>query len=237
MAKPYVTVELVLHGVDSTVTIADYVDDNGRFVPLGTQAAAMLGRHDLVHFVDSNGVEVIIPYHAVVSYMVSKQTDDYTELEDEYCIADACVAEGTCNKSWTISFYNGETLLQQTIYKNGQTPIYEGATPVGETCEEFIGWNTTPDAETALASLPAATDTESYYAIFDTITYEVTWMNGETELDTDDVACGEVPSYTGETPTGTGTFLGWNTDSTAETALGSLPAVSEDVTYYAIFGA
>lgn len=66
--------------------------------------------------------------------------------------------------------------------------------------------------------------------------FKVTWMNGATKLEEDTVEYGKAPSYDGETPTKTGyTFLGWNTDSAAETALAELPVVTANVTYYAIF--
>ena len=66
--------------------------------------------------------------------------------------------------------------------------------------------------------------------------FTVTWMNGETLLGTEVYPKGAVPSYKGTTPTsGDGTFLGWNTDPAAETALETLPAVTEATTFYAIF--
>lgn len=66
--------------------------------------------------------------------------------------------------------------------------------------------------------------------------YTITWMNGETTLGTDEVAEGTVPAYTGTAPTKEGyVFEGWNSDSSAQTALAELPAAEADATYYAIF--
>ena len=169
MAKPYVTVSVLIHGNDTPMEITDYVDDAGRFVAIGTQAAAMLGRHEAIHYVDAEGGEYIIPYHAVMAYTITKTSDEYTKLEDEYCVADPCVAEKTCNTSWTITFANDDVKLQEEIVKDGETPAYHGSTPTkteeGYTCE-FIGWNTSKDAETALDAIPAATAAATYYAIF-----------------------------------------------------------------------
>lgn len=74
--------------------------------------------------------------------------------------------------------------------------------------------------------------------------FTVTWMNGTTELEKDEnVEYGTEPEYNGNAPTKaadadhTYTFLGWNTDQTATTKLESLPNVTADVTYYAIFSA
>lgn len=169
MTKPYVTVSVTVHGNDTPLEIADYVDDAGRFVAIGTQAAAMLGREQAIHFVDAEGAEYIIPYHAIVAYSITKTSDEYTKLEDEYCVVDPCIAEQTCHQSWTITFANGEEKLQESLVKDGETPVYEGSTPTktetGYTCE-FIGWNTSADAETALEAIPAATAAATYYAIF-----------------------------------------------------------------------
>jgi uncharacterized repeat protein (TIGR02543 family) len=68
--------------------------------------------------------------------------------------------------------------------------------------------------------------------------FTVTWMNGETKLGEDKVEYGKAPAYTGDEPTKEGyTFLGWNSNSTAEVALEELPVVTADATYFAIFTA
>lgn len=66
--------------------------------------------------------------------------------------------------------------------------------------------------------------------------FTVTWVNGETTLGTEIYPKGAVPSYKGTEPTKEGyRFIGWNTDPAAETALETLPAVTEATTFYAIF--
>lgn len=73
-------------------------------------------------------------------------------------------------------------------------------------------------------------------------TYTVTWKNGDTVLETDTgVEQGATPTYDGETPTKaasaqyTYTFSGW-TDGTTTYAVGdTLPGVTADVTYTALF--
>lgn len=66
--------------------------------------------------------------------------------------------------------------------------------------------------------------------------FTITWMNGETKLGEDKVEYGKAPAYTGDTPVKEGyTFLGWNSDSTAEVVLEDLPVVTANATYYAIF--
>lgn len=95
MTKPYVTVSLILHG-GTTKEIADYVDNDGKFIALGTQAMAMLERHEAIHYVDANGVETIIPYHAIVEVNVAKESDDYTKPEDAYCQPIECEYGKVC---------------------------------------------------------------------------------------------------------------------------------------------
>lgn len=228
MAKPFVTVSLLLHGADSSLDIADYVDNSGKFVALGQYASAALARGEQLHFNDAEGIEVIIPYHAVVEYNVTKTTDDVTPADDAFCIESVIN-----NTSFTVSFYNGETLLQSTVVKEGGVPIYDGTTPKKD-CYTFLGWNTDKTADAPLEELPPVEDTTSYYAIFEKIEYTITWMNGDTKLDDDEVECGETPAYTGETPTGTGTFVGWSATPDGE-ALETIPPATADATYYAVF--
>ena len=76
--------------------------------------------------------------------------------------------------------------------------------------------------------------------------YTVTWksQDGSTTLETDtNIAYGTKPSYNGAAPTKPATaeysyaFAGWATSTNQEsgTAMGSLPAVSKNTTYYAAF--
>ena len=66
--------------------------------------------------------------------------------------------------------------------------------------------------------------------------YTVTWVIDATTSNMVQVAYGTVPAYAGEAPAKEGyTFLGWNSDSTATEALATLPAVTGEATYYAVF--
>ena len=74
------------------------------------------------------------------------------------------------------------------------------------------------------------------------ITHKVTFMNGTTVLQEDQVAESQTPAYTGATPTKESTvstvytFTGWNDGTTSYAKDATLPAVgSNDVTYTAIF--
>lgn len=71
--------------------------------------------------------------------------------------------------------------------------------------------------------------------------FAITWIDGAgNTLYSEDVACGTVPSYKGTTPTkapdasGHYTFAGWATTENGE-VLATLPAVTGNATYYAVF--
>ena len=112
----------------------------------------------------------------------------------------------------------------------------------------FTGWNTEADGTgksyAAGAKIEKLTENVILYAQWTKQKFTVTWMNGTTQLETDkDVPYGATPEYNGNEPTkaedenNTYTFLGWNTDQNATTKLETLPNVTADVTYYAIFSA
>lgn len=112
----------------------------------------------------------------------------------------------------------------------------------------FTVWNTEADGTgksyAAGAKIEKLTENVILYAQWTKQKFTVTWMNGTTQLETDkDVPYGATPEYNGNEPTkaedenNTYTFLGWNTDQNATTKLETLPNVTADVTYYAIFSA
>ena len=74
-----------------------------------------------------------------------------------------------------------------------------------------------------------------------TTTYTVTWKNGDTTLKTDTVDKDAIPVYNGTTPTKAAddskhyTFSGWSNGTTTYGLNDTLPAVSGDVTYTAVF--
>ena len=144
--------------------------------------------------------------------------------------------------TYTITWKNedGTTLETDTNVAYGATPTYNGTTPTKEGNAQysyvFNGW--TP-------AITSVTGDATYTATFvqTTNTYTVTWMNGETVLETDaNVAYGATPSYDGQTPTRETTgrlhhvFLGWSANP--DDTIGMSPEffmVSGNSTYYAIF--
>ena len=112
----------------------------------------------------------------------------------------------------------------------------------------FTGWNTAADGTgksyAAGAKIEKLTENVTLYAQWTKQKFTVTWMDGTTQLEKDENAeYGTMPEYNSSEPTKaadadhTYTFLGWNTDPNAATALTQLSPVTADVTYYAIFSA
>ncbi len=132
---------------------------------------------------------------------------------------------------------SGLSGTQFTVAANGFTA------PTGSI---FDGWNTKADgtgvAYAAGDQITLSADT-TLYAQWKQNTFTVTWMNddGTAVLETDTgVEAGAAPSYDGETPVKaadaqyTYTFAGWS-DSIDGTVISTLPNVTGNVTYYAVF--
>ena len=116
---------------------------------------------------------------------------------------------------YEVAFYNWDgTLLQLNWYDYGEYPSYTGETPIREADTRytytFSGWN---------PQLDWVTGNQSYYAQYEATfnRYEVTFFNWDGSiLQSSMVHYGEVPTYTGVTPTReadtqyTYTFTGWS---------------------------
>ena len=133
--------------------------------------------------------------------------------------------------TYTVTWKNGDTVLQSGKVAYGTKPTYTGATPTKAATAQytyvFKGWS---------PAVSNVTGDATYTAVFDAVVneYTVTWMNGDTVLQSGKVAYGDKPTYTGDTPTKAATaqytyvFKGWS------------PAVSNitgDATYTAVFDA
>ena len=106
----------------------------------------------------------------------------------------------------------------------------------------FVGWNTDKNANSALSSLKMEPNDITLHAIykeppFFTVTYNYSENGGDSATKTtDSLKAGEPVDLT---PTaakqGGWTFVGWNTDKNANSALSSLKMKPNDMTLYAIY--
>ena len=118
-------------------------------------------------------------------------------------------------KQYEIIFENEDgTELQRSNVTYGETPVYEGETPVKPATAEFTytfaGWS---------PAITAVEGTQTYTATYTSVKnqYEIIFQNEDgTELQKSNITYGETPVYSGETPTKpataefTYTFAGWS---------------------------
>lgn len=150
---------VLVHDISDSVSIEDYIDDNGKYINIGTQALAALKACKAIHFKDSEGQEIFIPYHAVVGYSFEREDAEYTAPEDDFCkSADAA------KPLYTVTWMNGEESLGSELYAEGSVPSYKGEEPEGT--GTFVGWSDTADGE-ALEELPPVTEATTFYAVFE----------------------------------------------------------------------
>ncbi|MCR5803248.1 MAG: DUF4214 domain-containing protein [Clostridia bacterium] len=129
--------------------------------------------------------------------------------------------------------------LQKTQYSINSHPKYNMSEPTKEPTEDkifkFSGWKNGEKTYGKDEELPELTEAVTYYAVFESLPrpYKICFLNEDgTELQSDMVKYGEIPSYTGETPTKekddmyTYTFAGWSPEITS---------VTGDTTYTATY--
>lgn len=135
MLFPFTATIINLHGAPNTVIISDYVDDNGRFVNVGVRTAAALSRHEAVHtkmhFVDDDEVvydtEVIIPYHAVMSWNTASVPREYTKPLDDFCHSTQYTVTFTGDlKTTTVNAAFGEVITAPNVDGYSSSSIHTG---------------------------------------------------------------------------------------------------------------
>ena len=186
----------------------------------------------LVRFLNDDGTELQseeIEYGAAPEYKGETPTKDAT-AQYTYTFAgwDSEIADVTGAKDYTatytpstnkyvVRFLNEDgTELQSEELAYGATPEYKGETPTKDATAQytytFKGW----DSEIA-----EVTDAKDYTATYTPTTnkYVVRFLNDDgTELQSEELAYGATPAYTGETPTKeataqyTYTFKGWDSE-------------------------
>ena len=147
----------------------------------------------------------------------------------------------------TATWMNGTDVYDSTAVELNAAPVAPATNPAKESTAEleytFVGWNTDPNATTALdlATL-ALNEATTFYAIYSSATrsYEIAWkLDADTLIDTTTVAYGATPAHANATKesdeNNSYTFDGWSTDGS--TVLASIPAVTGPATYIAVFTA
>lgn len=158
-----------------------------------------------------------------------------------------------------VVFYDDDerTVLNQQTIGYGEVPKYKGEKPEKKADEKytylFTGWKNGNRTYAEGDKLPEAKGDMKFVAVYAKkdqegtyvapTTYTVTWRNYEgTVLEKDDnLSSGARPKYDGAAPTRDATvqytyvFSGWSDGENTYVDLASMPAVTKDVTYQAVF--
>jgi len=125
------------------------------------------------------------------------------------------VSSSSAIPTYTITFKNGNATLLTVVLEEGSTPTYTGEIPTKTATPQysytFSGWD---------PALATVTGNVVYTAKFDQVVnyYAIQFFNGTVLLSSESVAYGEVPVYSGATPTKepdagyTYAFDGWTPD-------------------------
>ena len=142
-------------------------------------------------------------------------------------------------RNYTVTFKNGEDILQSGLVEYGETPEYTGVTPTKESTAQydysFVGWNTT---------LSSVTGDVIYVAQFDSVLrqYTYTFLNedGTSIYKTITADYGTEIIKPADPTKATDlykkyTFIGWFTDKTGGSAVTEFNTLNSNVAYYARF--
>ena len=151
-------------------------------------------------------------------------------------------------KTVTFCDEDGTTILQSGKVDATTIPTYGGDTPTkpadAQYTYTFAGWTDGTNEYKPTDTLPKVTDDVTYTAMYTGTTnvYTVTFTDDEgKELLSSDVEYGQTPSYKGDTPAKpadaqyTYTFAGWTDGTNEYKPTDTLPKVTDDVTYTAMY--
>ena len=150
------------------------------------------------------------------------RSDGITALTGSMSVDNGVVTHTYSDSAKIIKFVNEDgTELQRGESESGETPVYSGGTPTKDATAQytytFSGW--TPEI---VAVTVDATYTATYTSTINK--YNIKFVNDDgTELQNSEVAYGETPVYSGETPIKmataeyTYTFAGWTPEIVAVT--------------------
>lgn len=92
------SVMLFIHGSNAPIYISDYEDDDGKLISIGARAAGAIAKREAIHYVSEDGVETIIPFHAITGINIAKGVDTlYVKPTDDFCKAMECPTTPMCD--------------------------------------------------------------------------------------------------------------------------------------------
>lgn len=200
----------------------------GQIVTFAEDIYIALGYENLVEWFYTNASSYDVAWldQAYRNIEITGGADAQSETLEAFLKLNAAAVSGKVTVTW--KNYNGD-ILQEDLITVGETPVYNGNTPVKEGTPHytytFKGWN---------PEVGPVTEATVYVAQFEAVVnkYIVKWLNADgTELLSEQVEYGVVPSYDGTpakpmTDAEIFTFAGWTP---------AISAVTQGVTYTATY--
>lgn len=170
--------------------------------------------------IDENGFNTEHPYLAGTAHITTLSGSEMAKLKEAY----PYLTIDYDNLSTILTFMNddGTKILEQKTILNGGDGTYTGSTPTRQETTEYKythdGWSMTKGGSTDTNALKNVDADRTVYPTFksEKQKYKIRFLNGTTELQSEDVEYGKLPTYKGQTPVKTGVddptkyeFSGW----------------------------
>lgn len=216
------------------VDVARYLrlmSDGGRIRLIGmnltlnsaSDVVTLYDNFDRMSGLDENGYNIPKPQITGTIYVPSISSPELEALTARY----SGITINYSTLLYSVSFYNGDELIQIQDVRSGGTVTYSGTTPKKDPTETviytFAGWSLTNGGEIDSNALTNVTEDRNVYAVYgeDTRLYTVEFYNsdGTTLLESKQYEYNEKPVYNGSTPSkgdANYQFIGW------------IPALTED---------
>ena len=215
-----------------------------------TKAASAQKTYKFDHWVDTAGNEYALNGELKAFVVDTLEGSTRADLDTDAMKKYTAVFVEDQDVLYTLNFYNGDssqpyvtqTYLYGDTFVAPEEPTFSDNTDVDF---RFVGWAAAPYPEAgwdqAVTIPETVTASADYYSLYDGYV-TVTWMNGSEQIgDTEALMVGDVPVFTGATPTTsdaqyTYTSIGWATTDNATEALAELPeAVESNLVFYAVY--
>ena len=170
----------------------------------------------------------------------------YTELPEATANATYTATYNYQERSYTVTFKDGEKVLSTATLKYGAGVAYEGDVPTKDPDAQytyaFRGWSDGKNEYAADAMLPSVAGDVTYSAVYNETlnSYDIHWVI-EGVTTTTSAFYGTVARWTGETPKKQGsehfsyTFAGWAHEAGGTALTDAQMTVTGEATYYAVF--
>lgn len=183
----------------------------------------------------------VVSSDGAVTFVVTRGGGGTLLVKSATVVVKDSSGSSTTPTKYTVTFKNGDTVLQTGEVEEGTKPTYTGAPPEKASTEQytytFSGWLAEGDTgePIATADLPVVSGAVTYVAQFSQTTrkYTVTFMDGSNKLSESEVNYNTAVTQPAN-PEKTGyTFVQWCSDEGLTTGFVFTTAITADTTLYA----